>query len=52
VSRRQQKIKRTLVAEAGGRCVVCGYDRCLRNLHFANCHGEIEAGMVLWRCGN
>jgi cytochrome c553 len=34
VSRRQQKIKRTLVAEAGGRCVVCGYDRCLWNLHF------------------
>lgn len=34
MSRRQQKIKRTLVAEAGGCCAICGYDRCLVNLHF------------------
>lgn len=69
-----------LVAEAGGACAVCGYDRTPRNLHFhhvdpatksfpmtmargkslvtfraeaakcvlvcANCHGEIEAGVI------
>jgi cytochrome c553 len=69
-----------LVEEAGGCCAVCGYDRCLVNLHFhhvnpatksfaisvasgksiaayreeakkcvlvcANCHGEIETGMI------
>jgi hypothetical protein len=69
-----------LVEEAGGSCVVCGYDRCVINLTFhhvdpstksfsmsmrtgkslaafreeakkcilvcANCHGEIEAGMI------
>jgi hypothetical protein len=69
-----------LVDEAGGACAVCGYDRCIVNLHFhhvdpstksfgmsmargksisayraemrkcvlvcANCHGEIEAGVV------
>ena len=69
-----------LVEEAGGCCAVCGYDRCLINLHFhhvnpaaksfaisvasgksiaayreeakkcvlvcANCHGEIETGMI------
>jgi hypothetical protein len=69
-----------LVAEAGGCCAVCGYDRCAVNLHFhhvdpktksfgvtsasgkalatyraeaakcvlvcANCHGEIEAGLI------
>jgi hypothetical protein len=23
-----------LVDEAGGRCAVCGYDRCIINLHF------------------
>jgi len=80
VTRRKQKVKRTLVEEAGGRCAVCGYDRCIVNLSFhhvdpatksfplsmdvgkglpafreearkcvlvcANCHGEIEAGMV------
>jgi hypothetical protein len=80
VTRRHQKIKRILVAEAGGGCAVCGYDRCVVNLHFhhvdpskksfgvtvargksldayraearkcvlvcANCHGEIEAGLI------
>ena len=72
-------MKRILVEEAGGRCVVCGYDRCIINLVFhhidpgqksfglasctralaalrdevakcilvcANCHGEIEAGLI------
>jgi cytochrome c553 len=80
VTRRHQRVKRTLVAEAGGCCVVCGYDRTVINLHFhhvdpatksfsitmargksiaayrdearkcvlvcANCHGEIEAGLI------
>jgi hypothetical protein len=80
VTRRLQKIKQMLVEEAGGCCCVCGYDRCIINLHFhhvdpskksfsmtvamgksiatfraeakkcvlvcANCHGEIEAGLV------
>jgi hypothetical protein len=80
VTRRKQKVRRTLVDEAGGRCAVCGYDRCIVNLHFhhvdpttkelamtaqigrslaafreeakkcvlvcANCHGEIEAGLI------
>jgi hypothetical protein len=70
-----------LVEEAGGCCAVCGYDRCIINLHFhhvdptqksfvlsssttkslasyreelkkcvlvcANCHGEIEAGLIV-----
>jgi hypothetical protein len=34
VTRRLQKVKRILVAEAGGCCAVCGYDRCMVNLHF------------------
>src|SRR5215213_7376463 len=34
VTRRLQKVKRILVEEAGGRCAVCGYDRCMVNLHF------------------
>jgi hypothetical protein len=80
VTRRHQKIRRTLVDEAGGCCQVCGYDRCIINLCFhhvdpttksfgitsasgkslaayraearkcvlvcANCHGEIEAGLI------
>ena len=80
VTRRKQKLKRLLVEENGGRCAVCGYDRCIINLTFhhvdpstrlfpmtmavgksiatfraeaakcvlvcANCHGEIEAGLI------
>jgi hypothetical protein len=80
VTRRLQKVKRILVEEAGGCCAVCGYDRCVVNLHFhhvdpttksfalsvasgkglaklraeakkcvlvcANCHGEIESGVI------
>ena len=80
VTRRHRKLKQTLVDEAGGACVVCGYAKCLVNLHFhhvdpatksfgltvalgkgiaklreeaakcilvcANCHGEIESGMI------
>ena len=34
VTRRLQKVKRILVHEAGGCCAVCGYDRCMFNLHF------------------
>lgn len=79
VTRRKQRVRQTLIEEAGGRCAVCGYDRCVINLHFhhvdpakelamsshigrslatfrqeakkcvlvcANCHGEIEAGLI------
>jgi hypothetical protein len=80
VTRRHQKVKAILIAEAGGRCALCGYNRCVRSLHFhhvdpatkefgvnlghgrslaayraeaakcvlvcANCHGEIESGLV------
>jgi hypothetical protein len=34
VAARRRTIKATLVEEAGGRCVLCGYDRCLRALEF------------------
>ncbi len=34
VQRRRREIKRILVAEAGGACVVCGYSRTLGALHF------------------
>jgi cytochrome c553 len=80
VTRRLQRLRRILVDEAGGCCAICGYDRCIINLHFhhvdpskksfamtvakgksiatfrkeakkcvlvcANCHGEIEAGLI------
>jgi transposase len=34
VQRRRREVKRILVAEAGGACVLCGYDRSLAGLHF------------------
>jgi len=34
VKDRRRKVKAILVDEAGGCCVVCGYDRCLRALGF------------------
>jgi transposase len=34
VSRRRRKVKRVLVAEAGGKCSVCGYSRCIAALEF------------------
>jgi hypothetical protein len=34
VARHRRKIKETLVAGAGGKCVLCGYNRCLSALAF------------------
>jgi transposase len=34
VSEWRRRTKRKLVSEAGGRCRLCGYDRCTRALHF------------------
>ena len=34
VSKRRRLVKATLVAEAGGSCVRCGYDRYMGALHF------------------
>jgi transposase len=34
VARRRRRVKEILVAEAGGACSICGYDRCMRALHF------------------
>jgi transposase len=34
VSRRRREVKRRLVAEAGGACAICGYDRWLGALQF------------------
>lgn len=34
VSRRRRRMKLILVEEAGGHCVLCGYNRCAAALHF------------------
>lgn len=34
VTRSNRKRKAILVDEAGGKCAICGYDKCHRALHF------------------
>lgn len=34
VARRRRKVKQILVDDAGGRCIVCGYSRCIAALEF------------------
>lgn len=34
VVQRRRRVREQLVAEAGGRCAICGYDRCIRALEF------------------
>jgi len=34
VSARRRKVKQILISEAGGCCLLCGYDRCVAALHF------------------
>lgn len=34
MTRRRRDLKCRLVEEAGGRCVACGYERCIAALHF------------------
>ncbi len=34
VARRRRRVKEILVAEAGGSCAICGYDRCIAAMHF------------------
>ena len=43
-------MKAILVAEAGGACAVCGYDRCLAALQFHHVHPD-EKRFALGRAG-
>jgi transposase-like protein len=42
VSRRRRRMKEILVAEAGGRCSICGYDRYIGALQFHHRDGEAK----------
>jgi transposase-like protein len=47
VARRRRKVKRILVDEAGGRCRICGYDRCIAALEFHHINpGEKSFGLA------
>lgn len=48
VSDRRRRVKEILVAEAGGRCVLCGYDRSPSALHFHHVNPEQKSfGLAL-----
>jgi transposase-like protein len=42
VTERRRRLKRQLVEEHGGRCVLCGYDRCVAALHFHHLDPETK----------
>jgi DNA-directed RNA polymerase subunit RPC12/RpoP len=42
VSKRRRKVKAILVAEAGGRCGLCGYERCVGALAFHHLDPETK----------
>jgi hypothetical protein len=43
VSKRRRRLKAILVADSGGRCELCGYDRCVAALHFHHRDGRTKA---------
>lgn len=49
VKERRKRIKEILTTEAGGRCVLCGYDRCLRALGFHHVDPSQKAFGVAFR---
>jgi transposase len=50
VIRRRRKVKQLLVDEAGGRCRLCGYDRCFAALEFHHLDPSAKEFTVS-RCG-
>jgi hypothetical protein len=42
VSERRRVVKAALVAEAGGRCCICGYERCVAALAFHHVDPETK----------
>jgi hypothetical protein len=48
----RRRAKLLLIADAGGRCQICGYDRCVGALHFHHVDpsskefGIVEAGVA------
>jgi hypothetical protein len=42
VSRRRRRLKEILVADAGGCCSICGYDRYVGALQFHHRNGEMK----------
>lgn len=50
VNRRRRTVKETLVAEAGGRCLICGYDRSPAALQFHHLNPSQKKFHISQRC--
>lgn len=46
VSEWRRRVKRILIEEAGGACVLCGYDGCPAALHFHHLDPSTEASVI------
>ena len=49
VARRRRKVKETLVADAGGMCLICGYSRCTAALQFHHLDPRAKDFGLGWR---
>ena len=45
VTKRRRKVKRILVEEFGGKCTVCGYNKCIAALSFHHPNNNKEFGI-------
>ena len=48
VANRRRKVKAILVAEAGGRCAICGYDRYIGALEFHHVNPDSKRMTISW----
>jgi hypothetical protein len=48
VTERRRRVKAILVADAGGRCCLCGYDRCVTALEFHHMRPEEKRFALSW----
>ena len=46
VARRRRELKRLAVAHKGGKCLLCGYNRCLEALTFHHRNGHKDFGIA------
>jgi hypothetical protein len=49
VARRRRKVKKMLVADAGGACSICGYSRCAAALQFHHLDPDEKTFGLGWR---
>jgi hypothetical protein len=49
IKKREYIIKRTFIQLLGGKCVRCGYDKCIWSLDFHHKNPELKDKSIKWR---